>query len=493
MEKRETFGSRIGFILVSAGCSIGIGNVWKFPYLAGENGGAAFILIYLVFLLILGIPIMTVEFAVGRGSRTSAGRSFSVLQPEGTRWSRFAPLALMGNYMLMFFYTMVAGWMLFYIYRMASGELSGTGPEGVNAAFGRMLGSGPTMLFWTVLAIVISFAVCALGLRGGVERITKVLMAVLMVLMVLMAVRSVTLPGASEGLKYFLVPDMDALKEKGIGNVCFAAMGQAFFTLSVGIGSMSIFGSYLEKDRSLFGEAISITVLDTFVALTAGLIVIPSCFAYDVTPDAGPGLVFITLPNVFASMPAGRLWGSLFFVFLSVAALSTVIAVFENIIGFCMDLWKMSRKKAVIINIFVVSAGSVPCVLGFNLWSGFHPFGPESNIMDLEDFIVSNNMLPLGALVFVLFCCSRYGWRWENFIREANTGSGLKFPLPKVYMQIVLPVIILFVYIKGCLDFFAAQQLPVYAAVIYITIMLVIFSYFIFFRKKGTVPNSITP
>lgn len=489
MGDRERFGSRIGFILVSAGCAIGIGNVWKFPYLAGANGGAAFILIYLVFLLILGIPIMTAEFAVGRGSMKSAGKAFKELQPEGTKWSHYGPLALVGNYMLMFFYTMVAGWMLYYIYEIASGKLAGMDPEGVAGNFGGMLESAPTMFGWTLVAIILSFGVCAMGLRGGVEKVTKVLMTALLVLMVIMAVRSVTLPGAGEGLKYYLVPDFHALLENGIGNVCFAALGQAFFTLSVGIGSMEIFGSYLEKDRSLFGEAVSITALDTFVALVAGLIVIPSCFAYDVEPGAGPGLVFISLPNIFNSMAGGRIWGSLFFVFLSFAALSTVIAVFENIIGFCMDLWNMSRKKAVAINICIVTVGSIPCVLGFNVLSNLHPFGPESNIMDLEDFIVSNNLLPLGSLVFVLFCVKKYGWGWNNFITEANLGKGMKFPLGKAYMLIVLPIIILIVYVKGCLDFFAAQQLPTYAAVIYVVIVLAVFAYFIFYKKKGTKPN----
>ena len=490
MKDRELFGSRLGFILVSAGCAIGIGNVWKFPYLAGANGGAAFIIIYLIFLLILGIPIMTAEFAVGRGSMKSAGKAFQALQPKGTKWSKYGPLALAGNYLLMFFYTMVAGWMLYYVYQMASGKLTGLDPDGVAGNFGGMLESGGTMFIWTVVAIIVAFGICALGLRRGVENVTKILMLMLLCLMVIMAIRAVTLPGAMAGLKYYLVPDFHALVENGIGNVCFAAMGQAFFTLSVGIGSMEIFGSYLEKDRSMFGVAVSITALDTFVALVAGLIVIPSCFAYNVEPGAGPGLVFISLPNIFNSMAGGRIWGTLFFVFLSFAALSTVIAVFENIIGFCMDLWNMTRKKAVVMNLFIVTVGSLPCILGFNVLSGIHPFGPESNIMDLEDFIVSNNLLPLGSLVFVLFCVKRYGWGWENFIVEANLGRGWNFPLPKAYMLVILPIIILIVYVKGCLDFFAAQQLPTYGAVIYIVIVLAIFSYIIFYHKKGTVPNA---
>lgn len=489
MEKREQFGSRIGFILVSAGCAIGIGNVWKFPYLAGANGGAAFILIYLVFLLILGIPIMTCEFAIGRGSQLSVGKGLRKLQPKGTNWSKYGPLALAGNYLLMFFYTMVAGWMLYYCYKMATGKLSGLSPDQVGADFGGMLGDTGTLVGWTIAVIVIAFAICMLGLQKGVEGVTKVMMTLLLILMVIMAVRSCTLNGAGEGLKYYLVPDFKKLAENGIGNVCFAAMGQAFFTLSVGIGSMTIFGSYLDKERSLFGEAITITALDTFVALVAGLIVIPSCFAYNVEPGAGPSLVFISLPNIFNEMSGGRIWGSLFFLFLSFAAMSTVIAVFENIIGFWKDLWDIERKKASLANIFIVIIGSMPCVLGFNLWSKVHPFGPESGIMDLEDFIVSNNLLPLGSLLFVLFCCNRYGWGWSNFLEEVNAGKGLKFPALKGYMLFILPAIILIVYIKGVIDFFAGQGLSMTSAIIFEVIVLAIFAAMIFYHKKGTKPN----
>ncbi len=491
MENREKFGSRLGFILVSAGCAIGLGNVWKFPYLAGANGGAAFILIYLVFLLILGIPIMTAEFAVGRGSQLSAVKAFRQLQPEGTQWGKYGPFAMIANYVLMFFYTMVAGWMLHYVYKMASGKVAGMSPEGVASDFGGMLGSPSMLVGWTVGAILLSFGICALGLQGGVEKITKIMMIALLVLMVIMAIRSMTLSGAGKGLKYYLVPDFAALKKNGIGNVCFAAMGQAFFTLSVGIGSMEIFGSYLDKDRSLFGEAISITILDTFVALTAGLIVIPSCFAYNVQPDAGPSLIFITLPNIFNEMSGGRIWGTLFFIFLSFAALSTVIAVFENLIAFWMDLWDFARKKAVIANIFIVILGSLPCVLGFNKWANIHPFGPQSNIMDLEDFIVSNNLLPLGSLVFVMFCVKRYGWGWKNFITETNLGQGLKFPPLKLYMTYGLPAIILFVYIKGGMDFFKGQGMSTTTAVVYEVVVLAIFAFIIFYRKKGTKPNTL--
>ena len=492
MENREQFGSRIGFILVSAGCAIGMGNVWKFPYLAGANGGAAFILIYLVFLLILGIPIMTCEFAIGRGSQLSVGKGLKKLQPKGTNWSKYGPLALIGNYMLMFFYTMVAGWMLYYAYKTATGQLSGMTPDEVGADFGGMLGSPGTMIFWTILVIVLSFGICMMGLQKGVENVTKVMMTLLLILMIIVAIRACTIEGAGAGLRYYLVPDFGKLVENGIGNVCFAAMGQAFFTLSVGIGSMAIFGSYLGKDRSLFGEAVTITALDTFVALVAGLIVIPSCFAYGVEPGAGPSLVFISLPNIFNEMAGGRIWGTLFFIFMSFAALSTVIAVFENIIGFWNDLWDVERKKASLINIFIVIVGSMPCVLGFNMWAGVHPFGPESGIMDLEDFIVSNNLLPLGSLLFVLFCCMRYGWGWNSLLEEVNTGSGMKFPALKGYMLFVLPAIILIVYIKGCIDFFAGQGLSMTAAIIYEAIVLLIFVYLIFVRKKDAEPNERT-
>lgn len=489
MENRERFGTRIGFILVSAGCAIGIGNVWKFPYLAGANGGAAFILIYLVFLLILGIPIMTCEFAIGRGSQLSVGQGLRKLEPKGTNWHKYTPLALAGNYLLMFFYTMVAGWMLYYAYKSITGKLEGLSPDQVGADFGAMLGSPGTLIFWTILVIVLAFGICMLGLQKGVEGVTKVMMTLLLILMVIMAVRSCTLNGAGEGLKYYLVPDFSKLAENGIGNVCFAAMGQAFFTLSVGIGSMTIFGSYMGKDRSLFGEAITITALDTFVALVAGLIVIPSCFAYNVEPGAGPSLVFISLPNIFNEMTGGRIWGALFFIFLSFAALSTVIAVFENIIGFWKDLWNVERKKASLYNIFIVIIGSMPCILGFNLWSSVHPFGPESGIMDLEDFIVSNNLLPLGSLLFVLFCCTRYGWGWNGFLQEVNEGKGMKFPALKGYMMFVLPAIILVVYIKGCIDFFAGQGMSMTSAIIYEVIVMLIFAFIIFYHKKGTKPN----
>lgn len=460
MENREKFGSRLGFILVSAGCAVGLGNVWKFPYMAGRYGGAAFILIYLIFLLIMGLPIMVCEFSVGRGSQKSVATAFKELEPEGRRWHDFGYFGMIGNYVLMMFYTMVGGWMMYYCYRTITGEFSRSGltSEIVQTKFNDMLSSPGTLTFWMMAAVLLSFGVCSLGVQKGVERITKVMMCCLLALIVVLAVNSVLLDGAAEGVKFYLVPNFAELKELGIGNVVFGAMSQAFFTLSIGIGSMAIFGSYLDKDRSLTGEALSITILDTFVALVAGLIVIPACFAYNVEPGSGPALIFITLPNVFHQMPGGRIWGSLFFLFLSFAALSTIIAVFENIISFAIDLWGWERRKAVLINIVLVIVLSMPCILGFSVWSGFQPLGPGTGIMDLEDFLVSSNLLPLGSLVFLMFCTHRNGWGWERFINEANEGEGIHFPQQiRGYMNYVLPLAVIFIYLKGYWDLFSPQ------------------------------------
>lgn len=457
MEKREKFGSRLGFILVSAGCAVGLGNVWKFPYMCGQYGGAAFILIYLVFLAILGFPIMVCEFSVGRGSQKSCATSFRVLEPEGTRWHHFGYFGMAGNYLLMMFYTTVAGWMMYYCYRCLSGEFTDTllSSKAVAAKYNEMTGFAATMIPWTILAILLAFGICSLGVQKGVEKITKVMMMCLLVLIAVLAVHSLTLPGAMEGVKFYLLPDFQNMVEKGIGNVVFGAMSQAFFTLSIGVGSMAIFGSYLDKSRSLTGETLNITLLDTFVALMAGLIIIPACFSFGIEPEAGPPLIFITLPNIFNQMAGGRIWGTLFFLFLSFAALSTVIAVFENIISFAIDLWGWERKKAVAVNIVAIILLSLPCILGFNVLSGIHPLGPESNIMDLEDFLVSNNLLPLGCLVYLAFCTTRNGWGWENFIREANSGKGMGFPGKlKWYMTFVLPFIVVVIYLKGYYDMF---------------------------------------
>ena len=490
MQEREKFGSRLGFILVSAGCAIGLGNVWRFPYIVGKYGGAAFILLYLIFLIGLGIPIMTMEFAVGRGSQKSIAASFKELEPKGTIFHRYSYVGMAGNYLLMMFYTMVCGWMLNYFAKLASGGLTGLTPDEVGGAFGGMLGSWQTLTFWMVVAVVIGFAICAGGLQKGVERITKWMMTALLVLMVVMAIRAVTLPGAGEGMAFYLKPNFEHLFSN-FGEVAFAALGQSFFTLSIGIGSMAIFGSYLSKDRSLTGEAISITALDTFVALMAGLIIIPSCFAFGVDPGAGPGLVFVTLPNVFNMMPAGQLWGSLFFLFMSFAALSTVVAVFENIIAFWMDLGGYSRGKAVAINFVLIIVLSMPCVLGFNAWAGIQPFGEGSGIMDLEDFIVSNNLLPLGSMVYVFFCTHKFGWRWENFLAEANAGQGTKFFYPKAYMAYCVPAVVLIVYLKGYWDFFAGFGIDSRIGLGIALCVLAVMAYFIFYHKKDTVPNQL--
>ncbi|MCI8731495.1 MAG: sodium-dependent transporter [Lachnospiraceae bacterium] len=462
MQEREKFGSRLGFILVSAGCAVGLGNVWKFPYMCGRYGGAAFILIYLVFLAILGFPIMVCEFSVGRGSQKSCAASFKKLEPEGSRWHHFSYFAIAGNYLLMMFYTMVAGWMLYYCFCSLKGDFTGSAmtTEDVAAKFQEMTGSAGTLTLWMILVVVISFGICSLGVQKGVEKITKVMMACLFVLILVLAVHSVMLPNAGEGIRFYLVPDFKAMVDEGIGNVVFGAMSQSFFTLSVGIGSMAIFGSYLDKSRSLTGETLSISCLDTFVALMAGLIIIPACFSYGIQPDAGPSLIFITLPNIFNQMAGGRIWGTFFFLFLSFAALSTVVAVFENIISFAIDLWGWERKKAVLFNIAALIVLSMPCVLGFNVLSGIQPLGPGTGIMDLEDFLVSNNLLPLGSLVYLMFCTTRYGWGWKNFIEEANAGQGMKFPVMiKGYMTFILPFIVVAIYLKGYWDMFYKQGL----------------------------------
>ena len=478
MKERETFGSRLGFILVSAGCAIGLGNVWKFPYVCGQYGGAAFILIYLAFLLVLGLPILICEFAVGRGSRVGMGKAFERLEPQGGRWHRLKWISILGSYLLMMFYTMVSGWMLYYAYRMAAGKLSGLDSAGVSEAFYEMLGNAPLLAGWMIAAVVVSFAVCAMGLRNGVEKITKVMMSLLIVLIVALAINSLLLPGALEGIRFYLVPDFDLVRQQGIGVVVYAAMSQAFFTLSIGIGAMEIFGSYLKKERSLMGEATGIILLDTFVALMAGFIIIPACFAYGVKPDAGPSLLFITLPNVFDHMRGGRIWGTCFFVFMSFAALSTVIAVFENIISFYMDMGGWKRSKAVGFNMALIILLSFPAVLGFNLLSGIEPLGAGSTIMDLEDFLVSSNLLPLGSMVFVLFCLNKNGWGFENFIAEANDGEGRKLPASKwlrCYMQYLLPFVIGVVYLKGYYDMFKGRPAPVLTGWMAFAVLLLVF------------------
>ncbi len=454
--EREKFGSRLGFILISAGCAIGLGNVWRFPYITGKYGGAAFVLLYLFFLVILGLPIMVMEFAVGRGSQKSAALSFDVLEPKGTKWHWYKWGAMAGNYLLMMFYTTIGGWMLLYFLKMAAGRFEGLDTGQVGAAFAELTGQPWLMAGFMILIVIIAFGICAKGLKNGVEKITKGMMLCLLLLMIVLAVRSALLPGGEKGLRFYLSPDFGKLFEAGAGEVIYAAMGQAFFTLSLGIGALAIFGSYIGKERALTGEAVSVTVLDTLVALMAGLIIFPACFAYGVQPDSGPSLIFITLPNVFNAMAGGRVWGTLFFLFMSFAALSTIIAVFENIISFAMDLTGCSRKKAVIYNLIAIILLSMPCILGFNLWSGFAPLGEGSNILDLEDFIVSNNLLPLGSLVYLLFCTSKYGWGYEKFLSEANSGKGMKFPVwIRAYVKYILPLIVIGIFVMGYYTKFA--------------------------------------
>ena len=448
--EREKFGSRLGFILLSAGCAIGIGNVWRFPYVVGSNGGGIFVLFYIFFLAVLGVPIMSMEFAVGRASQKSTARSFNVLQKPGQKWHLQGYAGMIGNYVLMMFYTTVAGWMLIYIYYMSAGKFAGLDAEGVGNVFGGMLENPTLMIFGMILIVVLGFAVCSIGLQNGVEKITKVIMLLLLGIMVILAINSVTLEGAGEGLKFYLIPNFTVMKEIGLSKILLEAMNQAFFTLSLGIGAMAIFGSYLSKERTLMGEAINIAVLDTFVAIVAGLIIFPACFAYGVSPDSGPSLIFITLPNIFNAMPGGRIWGSMFFIFMLFAAFSTVLAVFENIMSSCMDLWGWSRNKAAIINTVAIILLSLPCILGFNVLSGFQPLGAGTNVLDLEDFIVSNLLLPIGALIYTLFCVSRGGWGWDSYKSEANTGRGIKVPQwMKGYSTWVLPLVIILIIVNG--------------------------------------------
>lgn len=455
--QREKLGSRLGFILLSAGCAIGVGNVWKFPWMVGQYGGGAFVVFYVLFLIILGLPIMTMEFAVGRASQKSPVRAYQVLEKPGTKWHIHGYLAMIGNYLLMMFYTTVCGWMLHYFYLTASGKFVGASTEQVGAAFPEMLSQPLVMVGWMIVVVVVGFAINSFGLQGGLERVTKVMMIALLAIMVVLAINSVTTEGAGEGLKFYLIPDLGRMMESGPINVIVGAMNQSFFTLSLGIGAMAIFGSYIGKGRALLGEAVNVAILDTFVAFTAGLIIFPACFAFGVSPDSGPNLIFVTLPNIFNHMAGGRLWGSLFFVFMAFAAFSTVLAVFENIMSCCMDLTGWSRKKVALLNTVLIIVLSLPCVLGYNIWSGFQPFGDGSAVLDLEDFLVSNIWLPLGSLVYLLFCTTRYGWGWKNFKEEANEGGGLKVRDGiRFYVSYILPLIVLIIFVLGIKDKFFA-------------------------------------
>ncbi len=450
MEQRERLATRLGFILLSAGCAIGIGNVWKFPYMVGQFGGGAFVLVYIFFLIAMGVPVMTMEFALGRASQKSPAKIFNELEPKGSKWHWYGIVALIGNVILMMFYTTVSGWMLQYFVKTAKGDFVGLSADGVATEFGNMLADPVTLLIYTTITIIIGFFINSIGVQKGLEKITKWMMIALLIIMVVLAINSMFLDGGSEGLKFYLIPDLARMKDAGIVNVIVGAMNQSFFTLSLGIGSMAIFGSYLGKERTLMGESVNVAVLDTFVALTSGLIIFPACFAYNVQPDSGPSLIFITLPNIFNNLSGGRIWGSLFFVFMSFAALSTVLAVFENIIACTMDLTGWSRKKTCIIDGVLMFFLSIPCILGFNLWSAFQPLGPGSGVLDLEDFIVSNLILPIGSLIFIIFCVTRYGWGWDKFVAEANEGKGLKVAnWMRPYVTYVLPVMVLVILIMG--------------------------------------------
>lgn len=448
---REKLKSRLGFILLSAGCAIGIGNVWKFPYMAGQYGGGIFVILYLLFLAILGIPVMVMEFSMGRAAQKSPVKFYQELEPKGTKWHIHGYLAMAGNYILMMFYTTVAAWMLQYFVDTARGLHEGTSVQQISEIFKNMQLDYVTQIIYMGVVVISGFFICSFSLQKGLEKVTKVMMIALLAIMVILAINSIFLEGGDEGLKFYLVPSVEKIKEVGFGNVIVGAMNQAFFTLSLGIGSMAIFGSYLGKDRSLMGESVNVALLDTFVAITSGLIIFPACFAYNIEVDAGPPLIFVTLPNLFNNMPLGRLWGSLFFMFMTFAALSTVLAVFENILACCMDLFGWSRKKSCLINGIAMFLLSIPCILGYNVLSSFKPFGEGSAVLDLEDFIVSNILLPLGSLTMVLFCVTkRYGWGWKNFTAEANAGKGLKVQdWMRGYMTFVLPIIIIILFVVG--------------------------------------------
>lgn len=456
--EREKLKSRLGFILISAGCAIGIGNVWKFAYMAGQGGGGFFVLLYLLFLVMLGIPIMSMEFAVGRASQKSPAQAYKALEKAGQKWHIHGYIALIGNYLLMMFYTTVAGWMLYYFYLTSTGKFVGLNTDGVANVFSEMLQKPVTMTICMLIIVVVGFFICSIGLQNGLEKVTKVMMVALLAIMVILAINSFFMKGAKEGLSFYLIPSIERAKAAGIGNTAVGAMNQAFFTLSIGIGAMAIFGSYIGKDRSLLGESVTIAALDTFVAITSGLIIFPACFTFGVDQTQGPSLVFITLPNIFNNIPFGRVWGSLFFVFMTFAAFSTVLAVFENIVSCCMELTGFNRKKSSIVNMILVALLSMPCVLGFNLWSfdWFGVFG--GSFLDFEDFLVSNIWLPLGSLIYLLFCTSKFGWGWKNYKEEANTGKGIKIHnWMRVYLTYILPLIVLFIFAFGIYDKFWAK------------------------------------
>ncbi|WP_027090581.1 sodium-dependent transporter [Thomasclavelia saccharogumia] len=448
--KREKLSSRLGFILLSAGCAIGLGNIWRFPYMVGKYGGGAFVLVYLFFLIILGLPIIVMEYSVGRGSQKSIAQSFHVLEKKGQKWHLFSYVAMAGNYLLVMFYTTIAGWMLAYFVKMLKGDFIGLSPDQVGNVFTSLQADPVASVFWMILIVIIGCGICAVGLQRGVEKVTKVMMGLLLGVMVLLVIKSLSLDNAMKGVEFYLIPDFNILKENGIFNAIYGAMGQAFFTLSIGMGGMAIFGSYIDKKHSLTGEGLRVLILDTFVAVMAGLIIFPACMSFNVDAGSGPGLVFVTLPNIFNAMDGGQIWGTLFFVFMNFAALSTIIAVFENIVSFTIDLFQWSRKKSVILNFVIIVIGSIPCAIGFSILSGFQPLGAGSAVLDLLDFLVSNVIMPLGSLVFLFFCTRKSGWGWKNFITEANAGEGLSFPeRARFYVSWILPLIVIFIFLFG--------------------------------------------
>lgn len=448
--KREKLSSRLGFILLSAGCAIGLGNIWRFPYMVGKYGGGAFVLVYLFFLVILGLPIIVMEYSVGRASQKSVARSFHELEHKGQKWHLFSYVAMAGNYLLVMFYTTIAGWMLAYLFKMMNGEFMNQTPDQITATFTSLQNDPSASIFWMIMIVTIGCIICAVGLQKGVEKVTKVMMGLLLAVMLLLVFKSLSLDGAIEGVKFYLIPDFNELMKNGIFNAIYGAMGQAFFTLSIGMGGMAIFGSYIDRKHSLTGEGLRVLALDTFVALMSGLIIFPACMSFGVDAGSGPGLVFVTLPNIFNAMNNGQIWGVLFFIFMNFAALSTIIAVFENIVSFTIDLFNWSRRKSVILNFIIIILGSIPCAIGFSILSGFQPFGEDSAILDLLDFLVSNVIMPIGSLVFLFFCTRKIGWGWNQFIKEANTGNGICFPhQARFYVSWILPIIVVFIFLFG--------------------------------------------
>lgn len=448
--ERESFKSRLGFLLVSAGCAIGIGNVWRFPYVVGQNGGGIFVLFYLIMLVIMGLPVLSMELAVGRASRKSAVLAYKALEKPKSKWHIHGWFAIIGCLILMMYYTTVSGWMLNYFFKFLGGTFTGSmSAQQTGTVFNNMLANPGEMGFWMAVTVVAGILVCSIGVQKGLERVSKVMMTALFALIVILAVHSFTLSGAKEGLAFYLVPNLESVKNVGLGNVIAAAMNQSFFTLSLGIAAMEIFGSYMSREHTLLGEGARICALDTLVAISAGLIIFPACFSYNVEVSSGPSLIFVTLPNVFVNMAGGQIWGSLFFLFMTFASFSTVIAVFENIMASCMDNFNWSRKKTAVICGLVILIASIPCVLGYNILSGVHPIGGR-DILDSEDFLVSNILLPLGSLVYLLFCVTKFGWGFKNYRAEANLGKGLKVAgWMKWYFLLVVPILILFIFVIG--------------------------------------------